>query len=232
MARSRKPDPPPGAPGVLPQEDATLEERTRYLLQEIGEEAGLLEQWIVHYLAELLTRAEDRKATPSARSEARAEIAGVIPALWEQQIAREALRVRAKADHWYRWADTLDNEAEQLLGALLANPDGAADLAENELPLIFRILRTFTERVTRLGLTTASAEWARQEVTSEAIRRFLQRDEELQGLQAALARVVPEFASLNLADSDAVQGLVHQTLLALTQVQLTLLTRMVPGDLE
>lgn len=108
MAKSRRPKPSKEVPRALLQEDATLEERTRYLLQEIGEEAGFLEQWIVHYLAELLTRAEDRKASISARSEARAEMAKVIPALWEQQIAREALHVRVKADDWRRWADTLD----------------------------------------------------------------------------------------------------------------------------
>ena len=65
IARSRKANPSATTRGGFPLENATLEEQTRYLLQEIGEEAGFLEQWIVHYLAELLERhRQKRKLVP------------------------------------------------------------------------------------------------------------------------------------------------------------------------
>ena len=233
MARLRKPEPEPTAPAASSQTgEATIEERTQYLIQEIGKDAGFLETWIIHYLAELFERADDRKATPRARTDARAEIALVIPTLWEQQIAREALHVRQRVDYWLRRTDTLNIEAEHLLGKLLANPGGIADLTEDELPVALRDLHTLSELLTRFFLTTASAAWARHEVTSEAVRRFLQRDEEMQGLQAALARVVPEFAAVDPTALDAVERLAHQTFLALTRAQLSLLTHMVPETEE
>jgi hypothetical protein len=225
MARSRKSVPAPIPTGALSAEDATLEQRTQYLLQEIGEEGGFLEQWVVHYLAELLERADDQEATPHARSEARIEIARVTPALWEQQIAREALRVRREVDYWRRRTDTLDSKAEKILAALLKEPDKTADLAKSDLPDIFRAFYTFAELVTRFLGTTSAAERAKRHVTSEAVQSFLQRDEEVQGLQAALARVVPDFAALDPTDLDSVGRLFHQTLLALTRAQLILLTR-------
>ena len=225
MARSRKVDPTPSALGAVAPEDATLEERTQYLLHEIGKEARFLEQWIAHYLAELLKRVDHSKATPRARSEARTEIAQVVPALWEQQIAREALRVRQKVDYWLRRTDTLDSEAAQLLGPLIADPNSARNLSENEAPNAFRALHTLAELVTRFLVTIATAEMARSEVTSEAVLTFLQRDDEVRGLQAALARVVPDFAALNPTDPGTIEKLVHQTFLALIQAQFALLTR-------
>ena len=229
IARSRTPDPTPAAPGGFLPEDPTLEERTRYLLQKIDEDAGFLEQWIVHYLAELLERADDREAAPRARSEARAEIARVMPALWEQQIGREAVQVRQRVDWWLRRTDTLDFEAEQLLAPLLVDPQAATDVAESQAPDTLRALHTLGELVSRFVLATASAKRTKDEVTSEAIRRFLKRDEEVQGLQAGLARIVPDFAALDLTDLDAVGTLAYQTLLALTQAQLALLTRLANG---
>ena len=231
MARSRKPDPVPTPLGSFPP-DAMLEERTRYLLQELGEEAGFLEQWIVHYLAELLDRADDSKAAPRVRSEARVEIAGVIPALWEQQIAHEALHVRHRVDDLLGRFDTLESEAERLLGPLLIDPNRVADLPEAEVPYALRALHTLAEHATRFLFTTTSAERSKQEVASEAVRRFLQRDKEVQGLQADLARFVPDFATVNPTDLRAVERLVHSTLVVVSRVQLALLTRVAPENDE
>ena len=224
MRRSPAPDPALTAPHGIPPEDTTLEERTRYLLQEIGKEAGFLEQWIVHYLTELLEQANDMKALPRARSEARSEIARILPGLWEQRIAREALHIRRNVDYWLHRTDTLDLKSEQLLAAILADPDRTAEVTEIEAPHAFRALHALAELVTRLSLTTAVVEWTKREVASEAAWKFLKKDEELIELQAKLARSVPDFATLDLTDPSAVERLVHQTLIALTQAQLILLT--------
>jgi len=228
MARLRKSEPEPTAPEVSSlAEEATIEERTRYLIQEIGKDAGFLEKWIIHYLAELLERTDDRKITPRARSAARAEIARVIPTLWEQQIAREALRIRYKTDNLLHRTDTLNKETEQLLRDLFSNSDRTAELTENESLVTLRALHVLTEMVTRFLLTAASAEWARHEVTSEAVRRFLH--EEMQGLQEALARVIPDFATLDPTELLAIERLAHRTLLSLAQAQISLLTRSTSG---
>jgi|tagenome__1003787_1003787.scaffolds.fasta_scaffold15983625_1 hypothetical protein len=43
----------------------------------------------------------------------------------------------------------------------------------------------------------------------------------MQGLQAALARIVPDFTTLDPTDANAVNKLSFQTLLSLTQAQLS-----------
>lgn len=224
MARARKPDPEPTAFGTFPAKGASLEERARYLIREIGEEPGFLEQWMAHYLAELLERADNEAATPGERSEARVEIARVIPGVWEQRIAREALHVRQRVDWYLRRSDTLGRDAEHLLAPLLADPEQVEGIEEAKWPEVFRYLHTFTELLTRFGSSVASAESIEGEVTPEAVVTFLRRDGEVQELQAALARVVPAFAALEPTDVELVGALFYQTLLAVTRVQLTLLT--------
>lgn len=205
--------------------DTILEQRTRLLLDELGEGATFLEQWIAHYLAELLEQATSPKSTPRARLAARAEIARAVPALWEQQIAREAVQVRQQVDYWLRRTDKLDAEAEQLLTPLLANPESAAVLAESKVPDALRALHALAELATRFLFTTTVAGRIPSQVTGEALDRFLDRDQEQHGLQAALARLVPAYAALDRTDSDAVSDLLLQTLHASTRAQLALLDR-------
>jgi hypothetical protein len=212
-----------------PSPEAALEKRTRYLLQEIGAEAGFLEQWIVHYLAELLETSEDTDLALEARSEARAEIARVLPALWEQQIAREAVTVRAKVDYLLRRTDAVNPEAEDLVRPLLAEPGSVGDLSKTELGDGFRALRAVEDLILRLWVTVAGAERSKHEVTPEAVDRFLERDEEVQGLLTALARLIPDFATLDPSDYAAVEAVVHQALLAASQAQQTLLSALDEG---
>lgn len=208
-----------------PSPEATLEERTRYLLQEIGNEAGFLEEWIVHYLAELLETSEDASVAPQARSEARTEIARTLPALWEQQIAREAVQVRAKVNYRLQQTSTLNPESERLLRPLLANPEGATNLTEAEVPDAFRALWTLEELITRYWATIASVENSENEVTSEAIQKFFHGDEEMQTLQATLARLIPDLKTADPTNLTAVTTFMNQALLTVMQTRHTLLDR-------
>lgn len=228
MTRAQEPRPPSTSRSNTHPEDALSQERARYLVQEISEAAEFLEQWIVHYLAELLDRAHERKASPRVRSEARAEIARVIPALWEQQIAREAVRVRQNVNHRLLSTDTVDSESCQLLGPLLADPRSAASVDEGQVATALRAMHALAELVTRFLVTTDFAARMRREVTSDAVRLFLRQDEEVQKLQEALVRIVPDFAALDPTDEGAVAGLTYQVMLALTEAQLILLTRVLP----
>jgi hypothetical protein len=225
MAKHRNAGPTRTPHDTASSASASLEEQTRALLDKLGQDALVLEQWIAHYLAELLERANDPRSTPRTRSEARAEVARVVPALWEQQIAREAVHVRQQVDYWLRRTDKLDAEAEQLLIPLLANPQKAAALPESKLPDALRALQALNQLATRLVVTRAGAEATRSEVPPEAVQWFLERDQEVQGLQAALARMVPAYASLDRSDSDAASTLLLQTLHASTRAQLALLDR-------
>ncbi|HXO28685.1 MAG TPA: hypothetical protein VOA80_15155 [Thermoanaerobaculia bacterium] len=187
---------------------------------------------MAHYLAELLERAHDPRSTSRARSAARAEIARVVPALWEQQVAREAVHVRQQVDYWLRRTDKLDAEAEELLTPLLAKPESSAGIPESKLSDALRALHALTELATRCLLTGAAAERARTGVSPEALHRFLKRDEELQGIESVLARIVPGFATLDRTDSDAAVTFLHRILLAATRAQLAILERLSPGPLS
>lgn len=213
-------------------EGVSLEERTRCLIEELGSEAGFLEQWIVHYLAELLDTAEDGRSAPDARSQARAEIARVIPVLWEQQIEREAIRVRGEVDSWLRRADRLDPEVEKLLRRLLADPARAANVVEADVAGALRALHTLTELITRFLARTTPAELVKREVSSEAVQRFLRRDDDGQSLREGLARLIPDLAAVDPRDSAAVERVAHRALLTVTQAQLRLLNRQVAQDSE
>lgn len=208
--------------GATAAVDAALAQRTQTLLDELGKGTSFLEQWVAHYVAELLARVEAPSSKRRARSEACAELARVVPVLWEQQIAREAVQVRDKVDYQLRRTDKLDADAVELLKGLIANAKSAADLADREFLHALRAMQDLAELATRFLLTSALAAGT-GDVASEAVNRFFRRDEELQGLRTALAGIEPGFAALDLANWDAVATLLLQTLLALTRAQLVLL---------
>lgn len=89
----------------------------------VAEEAGFLERWIATYIAELLDR--EAKGRPNEKAAIRAEIATVVPALWEQQLAREALTVRRSIDWKERRVEAADRSIAKLLREVLANPSDA-----------------------------------------------------------------------------------------------------------
>lgn len=232
MARQRRSHPVREADEASTSAGVPLEERTRALLEKLGEGALVLEQWIAHYLAELLERAHDPRSTSRARAAARAEIARVVPALWEQQIGREAVQVRQQVDYWLRRTDKLDAESEQLLSPLLARPESAASLPESKLSDALRALHALSELATRSLLTYAAVERARTGASPEALERFLRRDEEVQGIESVLGRIVPGFATVDRTDSDAAVTFLHRILLAATRAQLAILERVSPGPLS
>ncbi|HEX4953900.1 MAG TPA: hypothetical protein VF017_10970 [Thermoanaerobaculia bacterium] len=218
----------PSSGSASARDNPTIEQRVRYLTEQLGTDPGFLEQWIVHYLAEQLERAESDGASQKARKEARSEIAAVIPALWEQQTAREALAVRREVDFNLRRTDTLNEDVAQLLRPLLRDPSRVESLPASKLAEAFRGLHALSELVTRLLVSTSTAERSKRKRHPESSNYFLRRDEEVQGLRTRVALVLPQFASLDLTVTDVVFDALHQSLLAIAQAQLALLTRVVP----
>src|SRR5262245_37351548 len=87
-----------------------------------------LERWMASYLAELLAR--EKTTSGKARNAVRAEIASLVPQLWELQLARDALAVRMRVDWWERRVNEFDDSTAILLRPILDDP---GRLLESEL---------------------------------------------------------------------------------------------------
>src|SRR6266516_4056076 len=85
---------PPGAldDGIRAQAEQLMHVLPQKASGSYHKEPGFLEKWIAMYLAELLH--QEAREKDEKRRAIREEIARVTPALWEQQLARDALGVR------------------------------------------------------------------------------------------------------------------------------------------
>ncbi|WP_239490270.1 hypothetical protein [Luteitalea sp. TBR-22] len=164
-----------------------------------AERPGFLERWMAAYLAELLER--ERRTTGASRTAVRAEIAELVPALWELQLARDALHVRAQVDWWERRVQEIDDETAALLRPLLENPQNingiSLELSDAVLGwlahaegLFRRYLLALSEAKKTAGTTASGRE-------DEVVIVFGRRDEQMSDLSKPVLKLLPRLASVD-----------------------------------
>jgi len=76
------------------EQDALLRERARQIISELGTaEASVLQQWMAHYLSELMQRADDPTLSALERAAAHEECVRLIARMWQLELARERTRL-------------------------------------------------------------------------------------------------------------------------------------------
>jgi hypothetical protein len=163
-------------------------------------QAGFLERWVATYVAELLDA--EGKSSGSERTELRKEIAGIIPALWEQQLQRAALAVRRETEWEEPRLDTADASTITLLRKILANPSCAPDLASNSKIDVMRWLIAAERRlinyvlVNRAARDIAGDSGAR--IAVDVLRTFLRDDKESKQVEKFVFRLVPSLKRIEI----------------------------------
>jgi hypothetical protein len=192
----------------------------------VAEEAGFLERWIATYIAELLDR--EAKGRPNEKEAIRTEIATVVPALWEQQLAREALTVRRSIDWKERRVEAADRSIAKLLREVLANPSDAAALAVGSEAEVMQWLvaaeRLFIEYVFLNKEARGIAVARSSEQGIEILRAFRQNDKDADELRKAVALLLPNLEKIDGDDVETIERVAGKAIEGAISARLTIAT--------
>jgi len=182
--------------------------------QSPSEGPGFLERWIATYIAELLD--QEARGPEQQRNAARGELATVIPALWEQQLARDALAVRRSVDYWERRVDEADEPTTSFLRELMANPEGAGKASTGREAFAIRWLAKAEDILTRyLFAVRAAREGSKKGAAGrerDVVLTFGRRDEEIGELAKAAAALAPDLGPLKTTDVSAIERIASSTI--------------------
>jgi hypothetical protein len=183
-----------------------------------------LERWIITYLAELLAR--EASVRGAKRDAVRAEIGAVLPALWEQQLARDAIVLREAVDYWERRVEAADEKTAAFLCMLIEAPDEAASIAAGRETFAIRWLMRAEELLSRFGFAVKAAAEAASDLKHgserEVIVTFGRRDKTVGELREAAAALVPELAMTSDADVPAIEHLTTTAIVRAMQARLVI----------
>jgi len=186
------------------------------------EEPGFLEKWIAMYLAELLH--QEAREKDAKRRAIREEIARVTPALWEQQLARDALRVRMSIDYWDRRVDEADEATTKVLQAVIVHPNNAYSLVAGKESFFMRWLAKTEDLLIRYLFAIKAANQAAKKHAADrsdaVIHAFARRDEELNELRKVADVLLPSLSGVQATNVHANERIVYSAITRLTKARL------------
>lgn len=168
----------------------------------VVERPKFLERWMASYLAELLER--EKKAARKLRTFVRSEMAAVIPALWELQLARDALRIRTQVDWWERRVQEIDDKSATLLRPLLEKPENVIDVplesSDAVLGWLAHAESLFRRYLFALSEALKAAATTAQGRENEVVVVFGKRDEQMADLSKVVLKLLPGLVSVDPSD--------------------------------
>jgi hypothetical protein len=177
--------------------------RGRQILKELQGADGLLEQWMAHYLAELMARYELEGSDPA--SPLAEKCARIIVRLWELEVERAFAEVQYQLTQWGREVKP-DQERYRELGQALAAPGagGIPSLDEGGALTVWDLAK-LERLVVRAWQLAESLRAAEESTREEVTQRLLSPELEVRRVRDALQEAFPAFQTLDFADVDAVK---------------------------
>jgi hypothetical protein len=206
---------------------AVFQERARLLLRDFGEDPGFLEQWMAHYLAELLARAEEQGAPAAERAVTRSEIARLVPQLWELREKHQVRELRQRVNDERMPAGLRDPKLIPILRDILAHPSRPVPEKPSAL-LLLEALNAVEHLVLELLWLVQLSKVAsgRREIQPDS---FLRYDAEAAELRKRLGEVLPDFDLADLRNWSALAGLASRAIESMSLARLRVLGFEFPG---
>jgi hypothetical protein len=178
-----------------------------------AEAPGFLERWIATYIAELLDR--EAKSRSAEKAKVQAEIAAVVPALWEQQLARAALTIRRSVDWNDRRLEKGDKTTIGFLRQVLANPSHMAVPIGSETDSM-QWLITAERLLTNYVFTIRTAYHVAATETSDSelvhLKAFLRNDSDAGEQRKVVLRLVPALRKIDTTNVAAIEEIVAKAI--------------------
>ena len=179
-----------------------------------AEPPKFLERWMASYLAELLAR--EKRTAGKARNAVRAEMASVVPQLWELQLGRDALAVRMRVDWWERRVKEFDDSTAALLRPILEAPNRCVESEVEEPEALLAWLASAENLFRRYLLALRQAQKSAATVAPgrehEVVVVFGKRDEQAADLAKEVFKLLPKLTSVDPNDIDANREILGQAM--------------------
>lgn len=190
------------------------------------EEPGFLEKWIAMYLAELLHQEAGEK--DAKRRAIREEIARVTPALWEQQLARDALGVRMSIDYWDRQVDQADEATTRVIQAVIDHPERADSLVAGKESFFMRWLSKTEELLIRYLFAVKGAHQAAKKNAAgrmeQVVVAFARRDEEADKLKRIAESLLPDLGGVTPVNVKTCERIINSAVVRIIQARVVIAT--------